>query len=90
VADLQSLLQRLTSIEAACLEARWEDAEALMQEHDRALREVPTSDWTRDALQSLLDRQQQLAQLMRTDRDSASAELAQFSASKRGAQAYRK
>lgn len=90
VADLPQLLARLDQIEAACREERWDEAESLMIEHDTALRAVPPASWRTEILSQLIERQQQLAGVMRDARDAAAAELSQFGASKRGAQAYRK
>lgn len=87
---MDALLQQLDAIEAACREERWDDAEALMQEHDQALRAVDPGAWRAETLQALISRQRSLAEAMREARDAAGAELNQFGASRRGAKAYQR
>jgi hypothetical protein len=87
--DLAALLARLDSIDLACREARWDEAEALYADYDAAVRALPPSAWRRDDLERLMARQQSLATLMRDGRDAAASELAQFGAQKRSARAYR-
>lgn len=87
-ADPARLLAGLDQIEAACRDERWEDAERLLQEHDRSVRAVPASAWDVDTLNALLQRQLALAELMTSERAKASTELGQLGASRRGAKAY--
>lgn len=88
--ELQQLIDQLDRLQACCEEQRWDDANALMDEHASLLHSVPPDVLATPPFLALLRRARDLMQHLAAMQNEARRELESLSAKSRSVENYKK